>query len=62
MLFMINNLDKDREKPNRFLFKYFKADLKDFFGEKQSLFIMTIIISNFFQNSFNTTFDFRHAG
>ena len=27
MLFMINNLDKDREK----LFEYFKADFKDLF-------------------------------
>ena len=50
---MINKLDKDKKKPLTLLFvEYFKADFKDPFWEKQSLFIMTFIISNFFQNSY----------
>ena len=49
---MINNLDKDSEKPNCFLLTISKADFRELFWEKQSLFIMTFIISNFFRNSY----------
>ena len=52
LLFMINNLDKDSRKAyNCFLLSISKADFKDLFWEKQSLFMMTFVISNFFLNS-----------
>ena len=45
-----------RQKKTQLLFvEYFKADFKDLFWEKQSLFIMTFITGNFFQNSFGNT-------
>ena len=48
---MINNLDKDSKKPNCFLFSISQVGFRDLFWEKQSLFIMTFIVSNFFPNS-----------
>ena len=48
---MINNLDKDSKKPNCFLLSISKADFRDIFWEKQSLFIINFIVSNFFLNS-----------
>ena len=47
---MINNLDKDSKKPNCYSLSISKADFKDLFWQKQSLFIMTFIFNNFFQN------------
>ena len=47
---MINNPDKDRKKYNCFL-------KRSIFGIKQSLFIMTFTISNFFQNNTLTRYD-----
>ena len=43
LLFMINNLDKDRKNQTGFcsVFHLLLADFKDLFWEKQSLFIMT---------------------
>ena len=51
LLFMINNPDKDSKKPNCFLLSISEEDFEGLFWEKQSLFIMTFITSNFFQNN-----------
>ena len=45
---MINNLDKDSKRPNCFSLNISRADFKDLFWEKQSMFTMAFIISNFF--------------